>query len=115
MNFKEMDGYLLSKKGAAFDYPFDDKVRVYRIADKMFALMSDKEPLAVNLKCDPLYALELRSIYKSVNAGYHMNKKHWNTVTLGGDVDDVLLMELIDHSYELVYDKLTKKQKELLK
>lgn len=115
MNFKEIDSYLFLKKGATFDYPFDDKVRVYRIAGKMFALMSDKEPLSVNLKCDPLYALELRSMYKSVNAGYHMNKKHWNTVSVEGDIDDKLLKELIDCSYELVYDKLTKKQKELLK
>lgn len=114
MNFTELNAYLLSKKGATFDYPFDKTVRVYRIADKMFALTADEEPLSINLKCDPIYALELRSLYKSVKAGYHMNKKHWNTVTLDGDVDDALLKELIDHSYELVYDKLTKKQKELL-
>jgi predicted DNA-binding protein (MmcQ/YjbR family) len=114
MNFNETATYLLSKKGAKFDYPFDKTTRVYRVADKMFALMSDKEPLSINLKCNPLYALELRSLYESVKGGYHMNKKHWNTVTLGGDVDDALLKELIDHSYGLVYDKLTKKQKELL-
>lgn len=114
MNFKEIDTYLLSKQGATFDYPFDDKVRVYRVANKMFALMSDKEPLAINLKCDPIYALELRSIYNSIDSGYHMNKKHWNTVSTNGDVDDTLLKELIDHSYELIYDKLPKKQKELL-
>lgn len=114
MNFKEIDIYLLSKKGATFDYPFDDVVRVYRVADKMFALMTEEEPLSINLKCNPFYALELRSLYKSVKAGYHMNKKHWNTVTIDGDVDDTLLKELIDHSYELVYDKLTKKQKELV-
>ncbi len=114
MNFKELDNYLLSKKGATFDYPFDDKVRVYRIANKMFALTADEEPLSINIKCDPIYALELRSLYGAVKAGYHMNKKHWNTVTLGADVDDALLKELIDHSYELVYDKLTKKQKETI-
>ncbi len=115
MNFNEIDTYLLSKKGATFDYPFDKTVRVYRVADKMFALMADEKPLSINLKCDPLYALELRSLYESVKSGYHMNKKHWNTVTLGGDVDDTLLREFIDHSCELVYGKLTKKQKELLK
>ncbi len=114
MNFKELDSYLLSKKGATFDYPFDKMVRVYRVADKMFALTADEEPISINLKCDPIYALELRSLYNAVKAGYHMNKKHWNTVTLGSDVDDTLTKELIDHSYELVYDKLTKKQKELL-
>ena len=114
MNFAELDAYLLAKKGATFDYPFDKTVRVYRIADKMFALTADEEPLSINLKCDPIYALELRSLYESIKGGYHMYKKHWNTVTLGGNVDDTLVKELIDHSYELVYDKLTKKQKELL-
>ena len=111
MNFKELDNYLLSKQGATFDYPFDEEVRVYRIANKMFALMVDEENLSINLKCDPIYALELRSLYQSIKAGYHMNKKHWNTVSLGGDVDDELLKELIDHSYELVYVKLSKREK----
>ena len=114
MNFEELDTYLLTKKGATFDYPFGDTVRVYRVGNKMFALFVDEEPLCINLKCDPLYALELRSIYNSVKAGYHMNKKHWNTVTLGGDVDDTLLKELIDHSYELVYGKLSRKQRGLV-
>jgi len=114
MNFNEIDTYLLSKKGASFDYPFDKTVRVYRIADKMFALMADEKPLAINLKCNPLYALELRSLYESIKGGYHMNKKHWNTVSVGGDVDNTLLKELIDHSYELIYNKLPKRQRELL-
>jgi predicted DNA-binding protein (MmcQ/YjbR family) len=114
MNFKELDNYLLSKQGATFDYPFDEEVRVYRIANKMFALMVDEENLSINLKCDPIYALELRSLYQSIKAGYHMNKKHWNTVSLGGDVDDELLKELIDHSYELVYGKLSKRERVLL-
>jgi len=114
MNFQELDSYLLSKQGATFDYPFDEVVRVYRVANKMFALMVDEENLSINLKCDPLYALELRSIYEGIKAGYHMNKKHWNTVSVDSDVDDELLKELIDHSYELVYGKLTKKERLLL-
>jgi predicted DNA-binding protein (MmcQ/YjbR family) len=114
MTFNEMDTYLLSKKGATYDYPFDETTRVYRVAGKIFALTADKEPLFINLKCDPLYALELRSIYEGIQAGYHMNKKHWNTVEIGGDVDDELLKELIDHSYELVYNKLPKMERELL-
>ena len=115
MNFKQLDTYIRSKQGVTFDYPFDDKVRVYRIAEKMFALTSEDKPISVNLKCDPIYALELRSLYEGVIAGYHMNKKHWNTVTVeDSDVDAESVKELIDHSDELVYEKLTKKQKALL-
>lgn len=111
MNFKTMDRYILSKKGATFDYPFDETTRVYRIAEKMFALTSEKKPLSVNLKCDPLYALELRSLYKGIIPGYHMNKKHWNTVSVeDSDVDEETIKELIDHSYTLVYNSLTKKK-----
>ena len=105
----------MSKQGVTYDYPFDEEVRVYRIAQKIFALTKDVHPLEVNLKCDPIYALELRSIYDGVRAGYHMNKKHWNTLTLEeSDVDDETAKELIDHSYELVYNSLTKKKREAL-
>jgi predicted DNA-binding protein (MmcQ/YjbR family) len=111
MNFEKLDKYLLSKQGATFDYPFDEKVRVYRVMEKMFALTTEELPLEVNLKCDPIYALELRSLYNSIRAGYHMNKKHWNTLTADGDVDDELIFQLCDHSYDLIVSKLTKKQK----
>lgn len=115
MTFQELDKYLLNKQGTTYDYPFDEKVRVYRIDKKMFALTSEDSPISVNLKCDPIYALELRSIYEGVIAGYHMNKKHWNTVTVEeSDVDEETVKELIDHSYELVYKSLTKKQREAL-
>jgi predicted DNA-binding protein (MmcQ/YjbR family) len=113
MNFKQLNNYLLSKQGATYDYPFDEKVRVYRIAQKMFALTIEEDSLEVNLKCDPIYALELRSLYEGIRGGYHMNKKHWNIVTLKeSDVDDETVKELIDHSYELVYKSLTKKKRE---
>ncbi|MCH9812592.1 MAG: MmcQ/YjbR family DNA-binding protein [Epsilonproteobacteria bacterium] len=114
MTFTSLDLYLRSKKGATYDYPFDEKVRVYRVMDKMFALTTEEEPLEVNLKCDPLYALELRTLYEGIRGGYHMNKKHWNTVTANLDVEDAFLKELIDHSYDLIVEKLTKKQKEML-
>jgi len=115
MNFKQLDKYLLSKQGAVFDYPFDEEVRVYRISDKIFALTKNAQPLEVNLKCDPIYALELRSIYEGVRAGYHMNKKHWNTITLeDSDIDNETAKELIDHSYDLIYKSLTKKKREAL-
>lgn len=115
MNFKQLDTYILSKKGVTYDYPFDEKIRVYRIAEKIFALTSDEHPLEINLKCDPIYALELRSIFEGVRGGYHMNKKHWNTLTLeNSDIDDETVKELIDHSYELIYKSLTKKKREAL-
>ena len=87
---------------------------VYRVADKMFALTADEEPISINLKCNPIYALELHTLYESIKGGCYMNKKHWNTVTLGSDVDDALLRELIDHSYKFVNEKLTKRQKGLV-
>jgi len=115
MTFKQLDKYLLSKQGTTYDYPFDEKVRVYRIDKKMFALTSEESPIRVNLKCDPIYALELRSLYGGITAGYHMNKKHWNTVVVeDSDVDEETVRELIDHSYALVYKSLTKKQREAL-
>ena len=115
MTFKQLDSYLLSKQGATYDYPFDEEVRVYRIGEKIFALTKDTHPLEINLKCDPIYALELRSIYEDIRAGYHMNKKHWNTLILEkSDVDKQTVKELIDHSYELIYKSLTKKKREAL-
>jgi predicted DNA-binding protein (MmcQ/YjbR family) len=115
MTFEELDKYLLSRQGVTFDYPFDEKVRVYRIAQKIFALTEETSPLWINLKCDPIYALELRSLYKGITAGYHMSKKHWNTVIAdSSDMDDEMVRELIDHSYELVYKSLTKKKREAL-
>jgi len=115
MNFQQLDKALLSLQGATYDYPFDEVTRVYRVGNKMFALTSEKRPLRVNLKCDPLYALELRSLYEGITAGYHMNKKHWNTVMLEqSDVDEETILELIEHSYQLVYNSLTKKVRESL-
>jgi len=115
MTFKQLENYIMKKQGVTYDYPFDEKTRVYRIAEKMFALTSEEKPVRVNLKCDPIYALELRSIYEGVIAGYHMSKKHWNTVTIEeNDVDAETVKELIDHSYELVYKSLTKKKREVL-
>ena len=116
MNFKELEAYILQKESVTFDYPFNEKVRTYRISEKMFALTEDTSPLRVNLKCDPIYSLELRSLYKGIIGGYHMSKKHWNTVSLDADtdVDIETIKELIDHSFDLVYGKLTKKQKALL-
>lgn len=116
MTHEDLEKYCLNKNASVKEYPFDKYVAVYKVGGKMFALKKDtEEPLRINLKCDPLYALELRSLYESIIPGYHMNKKHWNTVTVeDSDVDDETVEELIDHSYNLVYEKLTKKQKALL-
>ena len=117
MNFKKLDAYLQAKPHVTVDYPFDELTRVYRVGEKMFALTSEKEARKydINLKCDPIYALELRSLYEGIVGGYHMSKKHWNTVTFeGSDVENETLMELVDHSYVLVYESLTKKKKAFL-
>ncbi|MDX1296531.1 MAG: MmcQ/YjbR family DNA-binding protein, partial [Sulfurimonadaceae bacterium] len=97
------------------EFPFDDKVSVYKVGGKMFALAKEAEtPLRINLKCDPLYALELRSIYEFVIPGYHMNKKHWNTVICNGEVDNTIIMEWVDDSYELIVKSLPKKLRDSL-
>lgn len=97
MNLEQLDTYVQNKPHVTVDYPFDEMTRVYRVGEKMFTLTSDKEARnhEVNLKCDPLYALELRSLYEGIISGYHMSKKHWYTVTFeGSDVDDETVMEL---------------------
>jgi predicted DNA-binding protein (MmcQ/YjbR family) len=115
MDFATLDKYCLSQNGVTFEYPFDEKTRVYKVAGKMFALTVDTSPLVVNLKCDPLYALELRSLFEDITPGYHMNKKHWNSVIIdSGLLTLELITSLIDESYALVVAKLTKKERTLL-
>jgi len=111
MTQEALEKYCLSKPGAVKEYPFDKYVAVYKVSGKMFALAKDGEtPLRVNLKCDPLYAMELRSLYASVIPGYHMNKKHWNTVICDADADDESIRSWIDDSYTLVFTSLSKKE-----
>lgn len=88
---------------ARLDYPFGEGVAVYKVGDKMFALISEgKEPVNVSLKCDPLLAQNLREKYESVMPGYHLNKKHWNTIVLSGQLSWEEVKDLIRHSYNLV-------------
>jgi len=115
MNIEEYREFCISKPGVSEGFPFDNKTLVFKIMGKIFALTDVDEFLGINLKCDPEYALELREKYEGVIAGYHMSKKHWNTVSTSSDVSDKTLRHLINHSYELVVSKLTKKQKEELK
>ncbi len=115
MNIEILRDYCLSKEAATESFPFDKSTLVFKVLDKMFALTSLEGELRFNLKCDPLRALELREQYYSVTPGFHMNKKHWNTVIIDGELEQNQIFELIDHSYDLVVKSLPKyKQKELL-
>lgn len=103
ISHKELEEYILSMPNARLDYPFGEDVAVYKTGDKMFALISeDKKPLQVSLKCDPQLAEVLRQKYESVLPGYHLNKKHWNTIILSGQLSDQEVKDLIIHSYSLV-------------
>jgi predicted DNA-binding protein (MmcQ/YjbR family) len=103
MDHKTVEEYILSMPNARLDYPFGEGVAVYKVEDKMFALISeDKKPLQLSLKCDPLLALTLREKYETVLEGYHLNKKHWNTIILSGQLPWEELQSLILHSYNLV-------------
>ena len=101
-----------AKPGSAEDYPFGDEVAVFKVAGRMFALVSlGPPPGSVSLKCDPDLADGLRARYAAITPGYHLNKRHWNTVALDGSVPDEELLELIDHSYELVAARLSRAQR----
>jgi len=115
MNIEQFRNYCLSKKHVTESFPFDEVTLVFKVANKMFALAGlEHHPSTVNLKCDPEKAIELRAQYSDVIEGFHMSKKHWNTITIEGDLSKKLIEELIDHSYNLVVNGLTKKlQKEL--
>ena len=103
MEHKEVEEYILSMPGAKLDYPFGEEVAVYKVDDKMFALITEKKkPVQLSLKCDPLLAETLREKYETVMPGYHLNKKHWNTIILSGQLDWPGIQDLIRHSYNLV-------------
>jgi len=113
MNIEELRNYCLAKKGTTEEFPFDNDTLVFKVMGKMYALTSLKaEQFSINLKCDPEKAIQLREEYTAVQPGYHMSKKHWNTVYADGSVPDKTLRDWIDHSYKLVADKLPKKLKD---
>ena len=119
MNIQQLYDFCLTKKGVTEHFPFDEDTLVFKVGGKMFCLTSLNEwengTPSLNLKCDPEKALELRAEYDAINPGYHMSKKHWNTVVFHSDVDNKMMRELINHSYELVFKSLTKKvQSEVL-
>jgi predicted DNA-binding protein (MmcQ/YjbR family) len=112
MNAETLRTYCLQLKGAEEGQPFGENTVVYKVGGKMFLLVAlDAVPLQFNAKCDPDNALELRDQYNCVLPGFHMNKKHWNTVLVDGTVSDKLLLQWVTDSYNLVYDSLPKKIK----
>lgn len=103
MTHKAVEEYILSMPNAALDYPFGKEVAVYKVNDKMFALIAEgSTPVRLSLKCDPQLARLLRERYESVMPGYHLNKKHWNTMLLSGQLPWEEVQHLVRHSYELV-------------
>ncbi len=114
MNVETLKAYALAKKGTSFDFPFDTETMVIRVMRKIF-LLAPVHGSSVNLKCDPNWAEVLRQTYPAVKPGYHMNKRHWNTVTLDGSISDDEILEMVDHAYEQVVKGLTKKDREKLK
>lgn len=103
MTHQQLEKYILAMPEARLDYPFGEEVAVYKVGDKMFALIREKkEPVQISLKCDPLLAETLRAKYDTVMPGYHLNKKHWNTIVMTGQLSDDEVKDLIRLSYNLV-------------
>jgi len=116
MNIEEFRDYCLLKNGVTEEFPFDSDTLVFKVFGKMFALTDVNSFSSINLKCDPEKAVELREQFPEVRPGYHMNKKHWNTVDVNGSLSDKQIKAWIDDSYTLVVQSLpAKTRKELLK
>src|SRR5690349_10921295 len=109
MSLEQLRAYLLAKPGAAEDFPFGPDPLIVKVAGKVFALVALRDqPLRVSLKCDPYHAQFLRDTYVAVQPGYHLNKQHWNTVTLDGSIPNDEILRMIDESYALVVKGLSK-------
>ncbi len=111
MNIEELREYCLQKRLVTEGFPFDETTLVFKVAGKMFALTNLEGEFTINLKCDPQRAIDLRERYSCVKPGYHMSKKHWNTIEMDDSVSDGILKEWIDHSYDLIVSGLPKKLK----
>ena len=114
MNIESLREYCLSKKEVTESFPFGDTTLVFKVFDKMFALVNLDEDLSINLKCDPEKAIELREKFSAVLPGYHMNKTHWNTIMVNSTVPDNLIKEWIDHSYVEVVKALPKNKQKIV-
>ena len=114
MDIETLRQYCLSKPAVTECFPFDETSLVFKVVDRMFLLVDLEHPAHASMKCNPDYAIELRDHYNGIEGAYHFNKKYWNQVALESDVPDQLIRQLIDHSYEEVVRKFTKKQRDVL-
>jgi predicted DNA-binding protein (MmcQ/YjbR family) len=113
MDARDLRGWCLRQPGAIEDFPFGPEHAVFKVAGKMFALSAlDRAPLEVSVKCEPELAVGLRGSYPAIRPGYHLNKRHWNTITLDGSLPDQLVRDLIEDSYDLVVSGLPKRVRE---
>ena len=112
MDIEKAREYCISKKAVTECFPFDEYNLVFKVVDRIFALINLENPDRIFLKCEPEYAIKLRDRYNGIEGAFHFNKKHWNQVYLESDVSDSLIKELIDHSYNEVIKKFTRKQRE---
>ena len=115
MDAAELQSWCVQQAGAIEDFPFGPETSVFKVAGKMFALSAlDHTPLKVSVKCEPELAVALRDSYPAIRPGYHLNKRHWNTITLDGSLPDQLVRDLIEDSYDLVVSALPKRVQEQL-
>ncbi len=115
MNIEQIREYCLSLQGVTEDMPFGEDTLVFRVMNKIFALVNLDGETRINLKCEPSRAISLREEFSAIIPGYHMNKKHWNTLIMNGIIKEDLVSDLINHSYELIIESLPKSKKEELK
>ena len=115
MNIEELREYCLKKPGVTESFPFDKNTLVFKVMNKMFALTNLNMDFSINLKCEPEKAVGIREVYPAVGPGYHMNKKHWNTIMIDGSIEDGIIYSWVDDSYELVVASLKVSEKNNLK
>lgn len=112
MDIEMIRDYCISKKATTEEFPFDEVTLVFKVMGKMYACIGLDNPEWLSLKCDPEYAIDLRDRYSGIEGAFHFNKKYWNQVSLKGDISDKLILSLIDHSYDEVIKKFTRKLKQ---
>jgi len=115
MEYQSLVDHLMSKRGVTKDMPFDFDTLCFRVIKKIFVLMAwQDDPIVISLKCDPAEAIILRQTYPGITPGYHLNKKHWNTVVIDDRIPDIEIKRMIDNSYELVLKGLSQEEKRRL-